>query len=173
LKRKAIFVSFTAHPNKIWQTSLLSLLLLVCTISSSVASNEETPNLSHQTIIVPEKIAGVDTVSAEQLITLLTSEKPPLLIDARVRKDREYGYIETSISLPDIETNCDSLNNITKDKNQHLLFYCNGVQCGRSVVSIKVASSCGYKHLIWFKGGFAEWKEKGYQYIKNNSPILQ
>ena len=46
-------------------------------------------------------------------------------------------------------------------------FYCNGVQCGRSVVSIKVARSCGYHNLSWFKGGFAEWKEKGFQYIKD------
>ena len=127
---------------------------------------QEKPNLAKPKVVVPDQIAGVTTVSAEQLIERLASDKPPMLIDARVKEDRDYGYIESSISLPDIETNCNSLKKIITDKKQALMFYCNGVQCGRSVVSIKVARSCGYHNLSWFKGGFAEWKEKGYQYIK-------
>jgi rhodanese-related sulfurtransferase len=133
-----------------------------------MALAQETPDLSKPQIIVPEKISGVTTVTAEQLIEILTSENAPLLIDARIRDDRDFGYIESSISLPDIETNCDTLHQVSADKNRPLMFYCNGVQCGRSVVSIKVALSCGYHNLSWFKGGFAEWKEKGYQYIKSD-----
>jgi rhodanese-related sulfurtransferase len=126
------------------------------------------PDLSTPKVIVPEKIAGVTTVSAEQLIEQLTSEHPPILIDSRIRQDRDYGYIESSISLPDIETNCETLKQVAEDKNSHLLFYCNGIQCGRSVVAIKIARSCGYHHLSWFKGGFAEWKQKGYQYVRKD-----
>ena len=145
--------------NRIWLIALLTLI-------AGNVSAEEAPDLSRPQIIVPEKISGVTTVTAEQLIKILTSENAPLLIDARIREDRKYGYIESSISLPDIETNCDTLNQVSADKSKPLIFYCNGVQCGRSVVSIKVALSCGYHNLSWFKGGFAEWKEKGYQYIK-------
>jgi rhodanese-related sulfurtransferase len=126
----------------------------------------DTPNLTRAKVVVPEKIPGVETLNAEQLIAILTSNKPPILIDARIKSDRIHGYIESSIGLPDIETNCDALSKITTDKNSQLTFYCNGVQCGRSVVSIKIARSCGYHNLSWFKGGFAEWNEKGYQYIK-------
>ena len=136
--------------------------LMFC--SNAVA--QETPNLAKPKIVVPEQIAGVTTVNAEQVIESLSSEQPPILIDARIQEDRSFGFIESSISLPDIETNCRSLNDkVTTDKKQHLMFYCNGVQCGRSVVSIKIALSCGYHNLSWFKGGFAEWKAKGYQYI--------
>ena len=145
-------------------------LLLSFAVFASVTTNsfaEKAPDLSTPKIVVPDQIAGVQTVSAEQVIEILTSDNPPLLIDARIKEDREYGYIESSISLPDIETNCSTLKKIIADKKQYLMFYCNGVQCGRSVVSIKVARSCGYHNLSWFKGGFAEWKEKGYQYIKN------
>jgi len=126
----------------------------------------DTPSLTKTKVVVPEKIPGVETVNAEQLIEILTSDSPPILIDARITSDRLHGYIESSVGLPDIETNCDSLSNITADKNQPLMFYCNGVQCGRSVVSIKIARSCGFQRLSWFKGGFAEWNNKGYQYIK-------
>lgn len=144
---------------------LLILVFFAANINSVIA--QQTPNLTKPKIIVPEKITGVFTVAAEQVIKSLTSDTPPILIDARIRKDREYGYIESSISLPDIETNCAALNKINPDKNKHLIFYCNGVQCGRSVVSIKVARSCGHQNLSWFKGGFAEWNKKGYQYIKS------
>ncbi len=142
------------------------ILFVVAAILSNSAFAKETPNLAKLKVVVPENIAGVNTVSAEQVIEILTSDKPPLLIDARIKEDRNYGYIESSISLPDIATNCNTLEKITTDKKQQLMFYCNGVQCGRSVVSIKIARSCGYHHLSWFRGGFAEWKEKGYQYIK-------
>ena len=143
---------------------ILSLVMFFA--FNSNANAIETPNLTQPKVVVPEKIPGVDTVSAEQLIEVLTSDKPPILIDARIESDRLHGYIESSIGLPDIETNCDNLKKLTTDKSRHLMFYCNGVQCGRSVVSLKIARSCGYHHLSWFKGGFAEWNEKGYQYIK-------
>ncbi len=139
-----------------------SLLLL---FSSSLFA-QETHNLSAPHIVVPDQIAGVTTVVAEQVIKVLNSDNPPLLIDARIKADRNYGYIENSVSLPDVETNCTTLKNLAPDKYQQLMFYCNGVQCGRSVVSIKIARSCGYQNLSWFKGGFSEWQEKGYQYSK-------
>ena len=149
--------------HKLQNFLFFSSLLLLATTNTFA---EQIPDLTKPKIVVPEKIAGVSSVNAEQVIEILTSDNPPILIDARIKKDREYGHIESSISLPDIETNCDTLRKVTEDKNQHMMFYCNGIQCGRSVVSIKVARSCGYHTLSWFRGGFAEWKEKGYQYIK-------
>jgi len=143
----------------------LFFIALLLTVGSSTLLANETPNLNKARILVPEKIAGVTTMDAEQVIEILSADNPPILIDARIKEDREHGYIENSISLPDIETNCESLKKINREKDKHMLFYCNGIQCGRSVVAIKVARSCGYQNLYWFKGGFAEWKEKGYQYI--------
>ncbi len=156
-------MKYSSHRNV--SLTFLAMIPFVCYATDAVAI--ETPNLTQPKIIVPEKISGVETITAEQLIETLTSDKPPILIDARIKSDREYGHIESSIGLPDIKTNCDTLSKITADKDRHLIFYCNGVQCGRSVISIKIARSCGYRHLSWFKGGFAEWSEKGYQYIRS------
>lgn len=147
-----------------------NLNIILSTSLLMLAANtfaKETPNLANPNIVVPEQIAGVATVTADQVIKILTSNNPPLLVDARIKKDRDYGYIESSISLPDIETNCATLKKLSPDKNQYLMFYCNGVLCGRSVTSIKIARSCGYHNLAWFKGGFAEWKNQGYPYIND------
>lgn len=112
-------LNFSTYRNLI----LFIVVFFIC--ASAIA--QETPNLAKPKIVVPDQIAGVTTVSAEQLIELLTSDKPTMLIDARIKEDRDHGYIETSISLLDIETNCNALKGIIADKKQALLFYCNGV----------------------------------------------
>lgn len=114
----------------------------------------------------PEDIAGVTRVDAESLIGLAEQLPNLVIIDARIRMDRRQGYIESSRSLPDIKTNCTTLKNLIPRYQQPVLFYCNGVKCGRSVISINIAKQCGYTNLYWFRGGFEEWKNKGFPYIK-------
>ncbi|MCU7958790.1 MAG: rhodanese-like domain-containing protein [gamma proteobacterium symbiont of Bathyaustriella thionipta] len=114
---------------------------------------------------MPDRIEGAETVDAEGLISLV-SERPIVLIDARISSDRLEGFIEGSISLPDVETNCHSLSRLLPDKHSEVLFYCNGVKCGRSVKSIRTALACGYDHLYWFRGGFEEWTEKEFPVVK-------
>ncbi len=90
-----------------------------------------------------------------------------LLIDSRIESDRMHGYIEGSVSLPDIETSCVALQKIAPSQKQALLFYCNGVKCGRSVRAVRIAELCGYDNLYWFRGGFEEWLSKGFPFLKS------
>ncbi len=137
-----------------------SLMFAICATSA-----ETLPDLTRGKIIVPDEIPGVETLTAEGVIEKANSNDKLIIIDARINKDRASGYIEESLSLPDINTDCDALKKIVENKKTPLLFYCNGVKCGRSVIAIKIAKSCGYKNLSWFRGGFEEWQEKGYQYM--------
>ena len=127
----------------------------------------EAPDLTIPKVIVPEHISGVPTLTAESVVELAVEKQNLIIIDARITDDRSHGYLEDSISLPDIKTNCDTLAKAIPAKNSPTLFYCNGIKCGRSVVSIKIAKSCGYNNMYWFKGGFEEWKIKGFQYTKD------
>jgi rhodanese-related sulfurtransferase len=141
-------------------------ILLITMISAMLAAHAgETPDLTRGRIIVPDEIPGVETLTAEGVIEKANSIDNLVIIDARINKDRAIGYIEGSRSLPDINTNCNTLTKQVADRQTPILFYCNGVKCGRSVVAIKIAKSCGYKNLSWFRGGFEEWKEKGYQFL--------
>ncbi len=115
----------------------------------------------------PEAIPGTTKVDAEGVIDLVNRINNLKIVDARISADRKQGYIEGSVSLPDIETDCTSLGKIITDKNIPLLFYCNGVKCGRSVKSVHVALQCGYTNVYWFRGGFEEWKNKGYPFVKD------
>lgn len=114
----------------------------------------------------PLNIEGTIKIDAQGIFIL--AEKVPniIIIDARIKTDRIQGYIEGSVSLPDTETNCTNLKQILPSKTSPVIFYCNGVKCGRSGKSAKRALQCGYKNIYWFRGGFEEWKSKKLPYLK-------
>lgn len=114
---------------------------------------------------IPEGIPGVQNLTAETLIILAQSRDDLVVIDTRLIEDRKMGYIEQSISLPDIETNCETLGRLVPDPYQSLAFYCNGVNCSRSAAALTIAADCNYRNLYWFKGGFQEWQRKEYPYM--------
>ena len=113
----------------------------------------------------PESIEGSTKVTAEEVLELAGSIPDLIIIDARIPGDRLQGYLEGSISLPDADTNCGSLAKVIPENKHPALFYCNGIRCGRSVKAVKIALSCGYSNIYWFRGGFEEWRSKGYPFL--------
>lgn len=116
-------------------------------------------------VISPDNIPGTTRVDAEGVINIVNTVSDLVMVDARITSDRKQGFIEGSVSLPDLETSCATLGKIIPRKSSPSLFYCNGVKCGRSVKSIKIAQDCGYEKIYWFRGGFEEWKAKGYPFV--------
>ena len=57
-----------------------------------------------QEVDAPESVSGTTRISAEDLIDLVDEEDDLVIIDSRILKDRKGGFIEGSISLPDIHT---------------------------------------------------------------------
>jgi len=116
----------------------------------------------------PETIDGSTRVDAEGVIELVNEVPALVFIDSRIRSDRAQGYIEGSVSLPDVDTDCDSLARLIPEKTAPVLFYCNGVKCGRSGKAVKIAIDCGYRTIYWFRGGFQEWLAKGYPFLQED-----
>jgi len=50
---------------------------------------------------------------------------------------------------------------IVKSKNEPVLFYCNGVKCGRAANATAKAVSWGYTKVYYYALGMAQWKERG------------
>jgi len=131
----------------------------------TVAHATETPEVS------PMEIGGTVKVSAEEVFRLFEAIPGLVIVDSRLANGpssgRAQGFIEGSVSLPDTQTDCASLASVIPKKDVSALFYCNGPKCGRSAKAIEVARACGYRKLYWFRGGFEEWREKGYPYVKH------
>lgn len=133
-------------------------ILLLCFSSMTYAQTE---------ILSPESIPGSTIVDSEGVIKLVTSKSEIVIIDARIKSDRKQGYIEGSVSLPDIDTSCDTLSKVIPGKKVPTLYYCNGIKCGRSAKSVKIALACGYDNIYWFRGGFEEWQNKGFPVLND------
>ncbi len=115
---------------------------------------------------VPDTVPGTTKVSAEQLIELVQKHSDLVIVDARKPSDRAKGYIEGSVALVDTDTTPESLAKVASNKAAPVVFYCNGVKCGRSVNSAKVAAGAGYSKIYWFRGGWEEWIAKGFPVAK-------
>jgi len=144
-----------------YRFSLTTLAMLVSLLLFSTSLSASTEIKS------PKHIEGVTKVGAEGMIELIDRLETLVIVDSRIPGDRHKGYIESSISLPDTKTNCQTLARIIPSKNTPSLFYCNGIKCGRSAIAIKIAKKCGYQELYWYRGGFEDWIEKGFPYIQN------
>jgi rhodanese-related sulfurtransferase len=118
-------------------------------------------------VAIPDRIPGATTVDAEGVLSLASQFQNLVIIDSRIAGDRKHGYIDHSISLPNTNTSCKTLSKRIPTRSTPVLFYCNGVKCGRSVVATRIALACGYSKVYWFKGGFEEWLSKKYPYVKN------
>lgn len=146
------------------------LLCRCCCLFAVVAGTTLTVTAAGTAEISPGTNPGATKVSAEGVFNLFEKIPDLVIIDSRLASGpssgRANGYIEGSVSLPDIDTTCASLAKLLPRKNTPALYYCNGPKCGRSAKAIQIARKCGYSNMYWFRGGFEEWLKKGYPYVK-------
>ena len=141
----------------------IHILLLFLWFSITIASLTATAD---DALVSPETIDGATIVNAEGLIETVTQIPELILIDSRIIADRTEGFIEGSVSLPDIETDCDSLASTVPGLATPVLFYCNGIKCGRSARAAKIAIDCGYANIYWFRNGLEEWQAQEYPLVQ-------
>jgi rhodanese-related sulfurtransferase len=136
----------------------LGALLLSAAMSASAAET-------------PDTLEGATLVNAEQVKKMLDAGAP--VIDARVANEYVEGHIkgaknvpykEKSIKAKNFDAAQDSfdLAKLPADKNAAVVFYCNAGECWKSYKAAVVSIKNGYKKVFWFRGGFPEWKAKGY-----------
>jgi len=148
---------------------LLPIVLIYgwfCAPTANATGNTPESGLEPVKIVSPDNIPGARKVDAERVIELIWELPELVLIDSRITSDRNEGFIEGSISLPNTETDCNSLAKIIPGESSPVVFFCNGVKCGRSAKAAQIAVGCGYRNIYWFRGGIEEWKQKRY-------PLLQ
>ena len=105
---------------------------------------------------------GFPIITSEQLKELVESKPAGLaIIDARSAQEYQEAHILNAVSIP--------LNVLEKDnaalnmaKDARLVFYCNGIKCGKSGKSALIARSLGYTDISVYSDGMPVWEEKGY-----------
>ena len=119
----------------------------------------------------PGTLAGGTIVTADQAKAAI--EKGAAVFDVRTANEFSEGHIkgaknvaykEKSAKVADFDASADSfdLSKLPSDKNAAVVFYCNGLDCWKSYKASVVAIKAGYKKIQWLRGGFPEWKGKGF-----------
>jgi rhodanese-related sulfurtransferase len=115
----------------------------------------------------PLQIAGAHTVDAEQVIALIDRTPGLVIIDSRKAEDFAAGAIEGAILLTDTDMTERKLFKIAPNRSKPILFYCNGVKCGRAAKAVSKAVEWGYKEVYYYALGMAEWEKRGLPMVRH------
>lgn len=115
----------------------------------------------------PLSITGATTVNADDLLALVQTSSDLIIVDNRTIADYESGHIEGALHLIDTEMSDEAvLARVVKDKDAPILFYCNGVKCGRAANATTKAVEWGYSRVYYYALGMAEWKKRGLPLVR-------
>ena len=126
--------------------------------------------------VSPEQVEGATTIQAERAHALWQKDIP--FVDPRTPTDFQVGHIPGAVRLqndPDrswIEDRSNpggELEELTEaalkevvPKDQPVVFYCNGTDCGRSSSSASLAVKWGWQEVYYYRRGFPSWQDAGY-----------
>ncbi len=105
-------------------------------------------------------------INHTQLKAILdTNPKDIQVIDARNPEEFEDVHIPAAVNIPQKKFD-QYAHLLPEDKTTRLVFYCNGVKCGKSKKAAVLADKMGYTNLFVFSQGMPVWEEVGYPIVK-------
>jgi len=115
-----------------------------------------------QADLAPLEIAGATTVDADGVIGLVETMPNLVILDNRKEADYAAGHIEGAVRLIDTDINSEAdLAAHVAAKDTPVLFYCNGLSCGRAAAAVIKAVDFGYGNVHYYALGMEEWRDKG------------
>jgi rhodanese-related sulfurtransferase len=114
----------------------------------------------------PMQINGANTVNAQRIFDLISKKPNLVILDNRKEEDYVAGHIEGAIRLLDTDVSTDSLAKYVATKQTPVLFYCNGVKCGRAAKATEKAVQFGYTDVYYYALGMPEWTKEGLPLVK-------
>jgi PQQ-dependent catabolism-associated CXXCW motif protein len=114
----------------------------------------------------PLEIPGAKVVTTRELITMLASQTPPVVVATfGAQKTVAGGMVmdgagEERLLGPDKDKFAAALAGLTaNEKSRPIVFYCHGSKCWLSYNATLHALELGYANVFWYRGGRDAWKE--------------
>jgi rhodanese-related sulfurtransferase len=107
----------------------------------------------------PMQIEGAKTLDSKGVIELISTTPDVVIIDNRTKADFDSGHIEGAVNIVDTSMTADAaFTGMVKSKATPVLFYCNGVKCGRAAKATAQAVAWGYSRVYYYALGVPDWK---------------
>jgi rhodanese-related sulfurtransferase len=108
----------------------------------------------------PLTIEGATTVDPATAKTLFDRAVP--FIDVRDDADWNAGHIPGAVHLELYNVFSEAKLTDVVNKDEEVVFYCQGTSCGLSSSACVSAVSWGFERVYYFREGFPGWKAAGY-----------
>jgi rhodanese-related sulfurtransferase len=109
----------------------------------------------------PMEIKGARTLNADGVIELIRTTGNVVIVDSRSAADYDAGHIEGAVRLIDTDMTGEAvLARHVKAKSTPVLFYCNGLKCGRAAKAAAKAVEWGYTNVHYYALGLTEWRQR-------------
>jgi rhodanese-related sulfurtransferase len=97
-------------------------------------------------------------------VPVIDARTPTEFAEGHIKGATLVAYKEKSEKKVGFDASGDSfdLSKLPADKNAMVVLYCNAADCWKSYKAGTMAIKAGYKKIQWMRGGFPEWKAKGY-----------
>lgn len=144
-----------------FKASLLTIVAATAMSLAGIASaNETPPTLKGAEVVDAAKAKALMDAGAKMIDTRVSNE----YAEAHIKGAMSVPYKEKSAKKADFDASVDSfdLSKLPADKSAPIVTQCNGPECWKSYKGAAAALKAGYKKVYWFRGGFPEWKAKGY-----------
>lgn len=114
----------------------------------------------------------VDIAYVKQHVQVPMAENV-MLIDARPKRAKyDSGHIPMAISIPDMEFD-ENAGKLPKNKDNLLIFYCEGVECKLSHNSARKAVKLGYTNVKVYAEGYPGWMKEAGHYASVSSEYVK
>jgi rhodanese-related sulfurtransferase len=133
------------------KTILLTLLFSVLAIASAWGETPAVPSTKDGYTII-------DTADLKKLLD--TDPADVVVVDARNPEEYQEVHIKDAINVPQKKFK-KYQHLLPEKKSTQLVFYCNGVKCGKSKKAAKAALAMGYERVLVYAEGMPVWEEKG------------
>jgi rhodanese-related sulfurtransferase len=100
----------------------------------------------------------VDTDELKKLLE--TATQGLVVVDARNQEEYQEVHIKNAINIP-VKKFEDYSHLLPADKSTQIVFYCNGVKCGKSKKAANKALEMGYRNVLVYAEGLPVWEESG------------
>lgn len=107
-------------------------------------------------------------ITTQELKKIMDDNKRFILLDCRGVDYYNWEHLPHSVNLR-WKYVSDRANKILKDKNALIITSCDGFTCNSSIRCFKSLKKLGYKNLVEYSGGLADWKAHGYPTVVNSN----
>ena len=99
-------------------------------------------------------------VTTDELKRMLDAGINMTVVDARNPEEYQEVHIKGAINIPEKKF-AEHQEKLPEDKSAKIIFYCNGIKCGKSKKAAQKASTLGYTDISVYAEGMPVWEEKG------------